>query len=156
MEYTLTQFRNIVGLSLETHRHWKRVLPPLTVRQGRSPCFTVGDIIAGAVVRHLTDVGGLRVGHLADISDALFTLCNLTPWTTLTASLLVIDCDRRDCQLMTSSQSPPADGLILIFPLRPVLERIRASLLKDIGDERQASLRFPPLGMPAARRKVRV
>ncbi len=155
VEYTLTQFRDIVGLSLETHRHWKRVLPPLTVRQGRAPCFTVGDIIAGAVVRHLTDVGGLKVGHLADISDALFALCNRTPWAALTTSLLVFDCDRRHCQLITSSQSQTADGLVLIVPLQPVLERIRASLLKDIGDERQTSLCFPPLGIPAGRRKVR-
>lgn len=155
VEYTLTQFRDTVGISLETHRHWKRVLPPLARRRGRAPNFTVGDLIAGAVVKHLTDIGGLRVGHLSDVADALFALCNRSPWATLATASIVLDCDRRQCDIASTTRLPLADGLTLSLPLSPVLDGIRASLLKSAGDHPQTSLRFPPVGMRSGRRKAR-
>lgn len=155
VEYTLTQFRDTVGISLETHRHWKRVLPPLARRRGRAPNFTVGDLIAGAVVKRLTDVGGLRVGHLKDVADALFALCNRSQWATMASASLVLDCDRRQCEIADTTRLPNGEGLILSLPLGPVLDSIRASLLKSTSDHSQTSLRFPPVGMHTARRKVR-
>ena len=155
MEYTLTQFRDTVGLTLETHRHWKRVLPPLARRKGRAPCFTVGDLIAGALIKHLTDTGGLRVGHLADVADTLFAQCNRAAWAKLAGSTLVLDCDRRLCDIAPSSRLRTSDSLVISFPLRPVLDRIRARLLKDGGVDRQASLRFAPVGMSTVRGSAR-
>ncbi len=155
MEYTLTQFRDSVGLSLETHRHWKRVLPPLTRRRGRLPCFTIGDLIAAGVVSRITEGAGVRVGHLSDIADALFTLCNSSSWATLVGSTLVIDLERRVCELVPPGIIPSVKELVLFCRLDPILDGLRAKLLKDQQTPAQSSLRFPPVRVSADRRRKR-
>jgi hypothetical protein len=65
MQFTPGQLRETVGISVETFRHWKRVLPPFAHRKRYVPCFTIGDLLAGRILRSLTEGCGVRVGHLA-------------------------------------------------------------------------------------------
>jgi hypothetical protein len=64
VQYTPQQVRETVGLSLETYRHWKRVLPPFATKSGRGPCFSIGDLMAASIIHRLTEKAGVRVGHL--------------------------------------------------------------------------------------------
>lgn len=155
VEYTLAQFRDTVGLSLETHRHWKRVLPPLARRKGRSPCFSVGDLIAASVINRLTESVGVRVGHLGDIADALFTLCNVSPWATLVGSTLVVDLRQRTCEIVPSGLNPTVGDLAVLCRMDPILDELRAALLKDQPGPAQSSLRFPPVRIATDRRRKR-
>jgi len=152
MEYTLSQFRDLVGLSLETHRHWKRVLPPIRRKTGRSPCFTVGDLIAGLVVRRLTEDVGVRVGSVVDLADELFELCS-SPWATLEGATLSLDLRRRTCTLMKGRSSASTAELALVCRLDPVLAEVRASLLRDQSGVAQAALPFGPVSVRAEPRR---
>jgi len=152
MEYTLSQFRDLVGLSLETHRHWKRVLPPVRRKAGRSPCFSVGDLIAGLVIRRLTEDVGVRVGSIVDLADEVFQLCS-SPWATLEGATLSLDLRRRTCALLKGrSPNSPAE-LALTCRLDPILAEVRASLLKDQAGVAQATLPFGPVGVRAEPRR---
>src|SRR5580700_47480 len=44
LHFTPGQLRETVGLSVETFRHWKRVLPPFFERAGRTPRYLIGDL----------------------------------------------------------------------------------------------------------------
>jgi hypothetical protein len=150
MEYTLSQFRDIAGLSVETHRHWKRILPPVRRRAGRSPCFTLGDLIAGLLVRRLTEEAGVRVGHLVDVADGLFDLCS-SPWASLEGTTLVLDLRRRTFVLSKGRASQPSSDFSLICRMEPILAEVRARLLKDQSSTAQGSLPFPPIEVAVER-----
>ena len=144
MQYTLRQMRETVGLSLETYRHWKRVLPTIAGKSGRSPCFSIGDLVAASVIQRLTDTAGVRVGHLKDVSVGIFELCNGASWAALENAVLAIDLELRTCQVRRSTPSSNAGGLTLLCALDPVLDELRAALWqRQIGQD-QAELRFPP------------
>jgi hypothetical protein len=158
MHYTLRQMRDTVGLTLETYRHWKKVLPSLANKRGREPCYSVGDIVAASILFRLTETAGVRVGHLKDVSVEIFDLCNCAAWAALEGTTLAIDFERRTCEVARSTASavkPP--GLVLLCPLDPILATLRYALLRDQDTEDQAELRFPPtpLGAPAEGRRKR-
>lgn len=140
----------IVGLSKETYRHWKRILPPVAERGGRAPCFTLGDLIAASTLYRLTEKAGVRVGHLADLAIAIFDLCNATPWATLQGSTLTIDLDHRECRIHQDLILTELPDLVLVCQLDPVLEQLRDALLRTQGDSPQSELRFPPTPLPAS------
>ena len=142
MQYTVRQMQQIVGLSKETYRHWRKVLQPVAERGGRAPCFTVGDLVAACILHRLTRVGGVRVGHLSDLAVALFELCNSTPWTALESSALTIDLDRRQCRI--EPDSAQRSELTLVCRLPPILQALRDTLLHTQADAPQNELRFPP------------
>jgi hypothetical protein len=155
MQYTVRQMHEIVGLSKETYRHWKRVLAPLDQVSGRAACFTVGDLVAASILYRVTEVAGVRVGHLGDLAVAVFNLCNATPWAALEGSTLTIDLDRRQCQIEPNLTASTISDFALICRLDPVLEELRRALLRTQGDSPQSELRFPPtaLSSPEKRRR---
>jgi hypothetical protein len=149
LQYTVRQMHEIVGLSKETYRHWKRVLLPLAEVGGRASCFTLGDLIAASVVHRLTKVAGIRVGHLGDVATAIFKICNTTPWAALEGSTLTIDLDRGECQIEQNPDAATLSDLVLVCRLGPVLEKLRAALLRTQGDRPQSELLFPPTALRA-------
>ena len=90
MKYTPAQAQETLSLSPATFRHWKTALPPLSGRNGYSPCFTPGDLLAMAVVKTLTEDIGIRVGNLRGLAIELFGHCS-QPWAGLERAVLVID-----------------------------------------------------------------
>jgi hypothetical protein len=76
----------VLGLSPDTFRHWKHALPPLGGRNGYTPCFSPGDLLAMALIRTLTEDLGIRVGKLDELSTQLFEQCS-EPWAILERSI---------------------------------------------------------------------
>jgi hypothetical protein len=155
VQYTVRQMHEIVGLSKETYRHWKRVLPPLGQVGGRAGCFTVGDLVAASILHRMTEVAGVRVGHLGDLAVAVFNLCNTTPWAALEGSALTIDLDLRQCQIESNLTPSSLSDFVLVCRLDPVLEELRRALLRTQGDSPQSELRFPPTALSASPDKRR-
>lgn len=81
MNYSPAHILRIVGISQETFRHWRKVLPPLSERKGRDK-FTLGDALALLVVKDLCSVLGIQVKTLVPFSNELFTFCNPLKWDT--------------------------------------------------------------------------
>jgi hypothetical protein len=51
MNFSQGQMRQAVGITTETFRHWKRVLPPCSSRRGHSCTFSAGAILAVAILK---------------------------------------------------------------------------------------------------------
>ena len=152
MQFTPGQFREIVGISVETFRHWKRVLPSFNKRKRYVSAFGVGDLLAGKILRQLTEGCGIRVGHLAVLSDKLLHLCNTTAWASLERATLLIDLVKATCRLSDANDDSLPGGLVLYCNLRPFIEELRAALLQSHSIPAQPQLHFPPVAVESPRR----
>lgn len=156
MNLTPGQLREILDLSEDAYRHWRRALSPLAGRNGYRPCFTHGDLLAMAVVKALIDEAGVKVGLLEPISAELFRLCQQAPWAVLERSALVIVLGQARISVVPGSQQPPlGDSAISIHvPCGPIVGRLRARLLAEQDSDSQQPLRFPPAAVSGDRRSA--
>lgn len=150
MRYTPGQLRVALGIPQETYRHWKKVLRPLQVEKGHSPCFSAGDLVAVAVVQCLVIDCGVRVSALAAVADTLFKLCNVTPWPALERGTLAIEVRQGSVRLQSETAEFLAPSPLTLLPLRKMVESLRSQLVSAGAEEAQSTLRFPlaPLSVP--------
>lgn len=154
MKFTPGQAREILRISQDAYRHWRGTLSPLAGRNGYSPCFTSGDLLAMAAVKVLTEDAGIRVGNLKVVAAALFEHCNRNSWAALERSVLVIEPSLGRVTSAPEGQSSPATREIaVVLPCRPIVAALRARLLHEQADAAQGALRFPPTALAGARRK---
>jgi hypothetical protein len=144
LPFTPGQLRSTVGLSLETFRHWKRVLPPFSERRGRAPLFSIGDLLAACILRRLTDEAGMRVGHLTRISKEIVRICNSLPWAALEGKILVVDLIADACSLATDQRSEEIPDVTVLCKLAPIMTELRDALLRSQPSASQAHFLFPP------------
>lgn len=155
VHYTQAQVRETVGLSLETYRHWRRVLPPLVAKGGRAACFSIGDLMATSILHRLTETAGVRVGHLSDVAAAIFEICNTSPWAVLVGTTLWVDLEQRTCSVERAPKSYQDANLVLSCRLDPILAQLRDALLRGQADQNQAELLLLPVRVAAPRRQKR-
>src|SRR4051812_4627830 len=91
MKFTPGQAQEILQLSPASFRHWKTAFPPLGGRNGYTPCFSPGDLLAMALLKALTEVVGIRSGYLERVSVELFVPCNSHSWTAFERAVLIIE-----------------------------------------------------------------
>lgn len=138
-----------MSIAPETYRHWKKALGPLRRARGHSPCFRSGDLVALAVIRLLTLDMGIRVGALTPIGEALFDLCNQSPWPVLERTKLIIDLPVAALLLRGEFAETRTDKPFITIPLAPVITQLREQLLAANNEDGQQSLRFPPVTITA-------
>ncbi len=140
MQYTQGQLRKAVGLTAETYRHWKRVLPPFSSRNGHSAKFLAGDLLAVSILKRLTDVCSIKVGNLAGISDELVNLCNKVSWDELEKLVLHVDLKNDACITTPLLEKFSTSDVCIIVPLATVVFELRAELLEMQTEHAQGQL----------------
>ena len=151
MHFTLGQLRNTLGLSVETYRHWKRVLPPFINRRGYAPCFSIGDLLAASILHRLTNRCGVRVGHLREISTEISRLCNTSSWAALKGRILVVDMLGGTCWMVKDQSEARNHDIAIVCPLDPILAELRNALLGSQPSADQTQLMFPPTEVGSSR-----
>ena len=156
MQFTAGQLRETVGISVETFRHWKRVLPPFAHRKRYIPCFTVGDLLAARILRSLTEGCGVRVGHLAKVSQEIVRVSNMAPWAALEDKTLVIDLVKGTCLLAKDYHHNESTDFVLLCAMKPIMHELRDALLRSRPSADQQNLFLSPVklgrNMPVRRR----
>lgn len=145
------QLRETVGISVETFRHWKRVLPPFSDRKK----FTLGDVLAAGIISRLTDSCGVRAGFLSEISRAIVEACNAEGWASLQDKALVIDLQKQSCVLVSSAATYPFKETVVVCPLQEIITHIQGGLRRNEPVDEQHHLRFPPVVIKDARTQRR-
>ncbi len=136
MKLTPAQFRDALGLTQETLRHWRRVLPPFQGVTGYAPVFTTGDLIAGAVIKTLVDTCGISVSKFAKQATSIAATCNETPWIELSKSVLILSLKDATCALAASSTKTMQLTPSVSIPLSPILEGLTQAMMCDTDDLR--------------------
>lgn len=157
MQFTPGQLRAIVGLSRETFRHWKRVLPVYANRKGRSPRFSPGDVLASAIIRCISEKCGVRISHLAEASAVIFDVCNKNAWALLEDCVLVLNASSADCGVFRKAADLPMDRASIVCPFAPVIHELQAELLRSQPISDQKQFYFPPtaVGRRVARSRAK-
>jgi len=153
MKFTPGQIQDILGLSPATFRHWKKELPPLRGRNGYTPCFSPGDLLAIALIKTLTEKVGISVSRLNGLAADLFSHLSQS-WAGLERSVLVIEPNRHQVSTFSETQMRSCDALTISVPLRPIIAALREHLLLEQPEDKQKTLRFPPSAVGGTRRGV--
>jgi hypothetical protein len=129
LQFTPGQLRSTVGLSKETFRHWKRVVPAFSNRRGHSPAFTPGDVLASAILRGLTNSCGIRIGRLSEAVTKIFDACNRMSWAALSDQVLVVNLPSGSCNIVPKAIALPTDRTAIVYPLASIIEDVKTELL---------------------------
>ena len=117
VKLTPAQFREALGISQETLRHWRKALPIFQGPKGHAPAFSPTDLIAGAVVKLLRDEWGISVAAFADGSIALRDALNNQPWSRLPASALHLSLTEKSCEIKDATDEAVPATPTLVVPL---------------------------------------
>ena len=153
MKLTPGQVQEILQLSPAALRHWKKALPPLGGRKGYTPCFSLGDLLAMATVKALTEDVGIPVGNLRALAGDLFEHCNRNSWTVLERSTFILEPLQGRLSAVPEGQPIVLDGLAVVLPCRPIILRLREHLLLEHEESHQEPWRFPPTAVAGKLRR---
>lgn len=154
VHFTPGQLRSTIGISTETYRHWRRVLPTFVERRGYTPCFSTGDLLAAGILKRLTEECGIRVGFLGPISSQIVRLCNASPWAALENAFLIVDLPAGQCRVEKSANAEKSPAAI-VCAFNPILDQLRDALLKTHSTGNQIALHFPLTAVPSEARSRR-
>lgn len=169
MAFTQFQTRESVGLSVETFRHWRKVIPYLGARVGREARFSFGDLVTLAGLRCLIDEVGLSIGQFAKSGQDFFDACNRLTWIDATDAYALIRPDEGIQSARSRREPAPvtvaivrgnlADAIkraTIVAPLDPLADTLRRSLLGASldADSRQSWLPLPPTAVTTAHRRL--
>lgn len=142
IQFTQDQMRSLTGVSVETLRHWRSVVPYLASKSGKAARFGFGDVVGLAVLRELVDHFGLQVGSVSDPLDQTFRLLAAASFADLEASSLRLTA--QGARLGRSSAAAETTDVELVVLLAPIVQRLRGQML-PVGDAPiQAPLPYPP------------
>jgi hypothetical protein len=144
MRYTQSQIRNLLSISLDAFRAWRKVIPALSLHKGHAPSFTPGDVVALAIIAELVGDFGLRVGVAADRLEKLFGECRGKSWVSLENSIILIGTD--DIFLIEGDvlSRKMIGSTMICMPCAPIIMRLRSALAATELEDAQGHLQFTP------------
>jgi hypothetical protein len=104
-------------------------MPALSKGRGHSPVFTMGDVLACAVLKRLTAACGVRIGHLSEIATAIFETCNSGALDALEHQTLVINLQAGTCAAVGDLATVSIDEPVVLCPMASVVRTLQRQLL---------------------------
>jgi hypothetical protein len=144
MKLTPGQIQEILGLSRAAYRHWKEALPPLEGRNGHGPCFSLGDLLAMALIKTLTEDAGVKVGALSAVAAQLFEQSGRQSWAGFERTVLVLELSSVRVEFLADGHVLPSEQVSILVPCGRIVADLRERLLDDAEEAQQGTLRFSP------------
>lgn len=145
IQFTQDQARTLTGVSVETVRHWRKAIPYLAAKTGKTARFTYADLVGLAVTNALVSSLGAHIAALSGGVDALFRLLATVGPTSLDSAIVLVTATD------ASIYEPVADGIgrlssapALTVPLAPLVANIQRHMLPFALISPQVALPFPP------------
>ena len=143
IRFTQEQTRTLTGVSVETLRHWRKAVPYLRAKPGKSARFTFADIVGLAAIRELTTTFGVHITNVSAGVNALFELLAETRPTLLENAVVVVTA--AEASLFSIEDcTERLEGPALVVPLGPLIAGLRRYMLPIAPASEQGSLPFPP------------
>ena len=132
MRYTPSQTTELTGLSRETLRYWRKILPPLSGKKGKFSRYSAGDLLALLIINEIVDSLCMNITAVADIANQLFETCQGIKWNQIRDKYLNIDIkekkvstvSKKDCYFVSS-------GPIVLMEIGVWLNRLSELLVTD-------------------------
>lgn len=142
--FTPGQLMAALSLSKQQWRTYRYSVPRLNAAEGRSACFTAGDLLATAVIQSVADTLKMPIASLAPVADDLFDVCGSQPWILLERGSIALLIDDGRAIFLDGEQRAPVSTLVLLIELRSLVVSLRDRLLAA-GSDPQHELAFPPM-----------
>lgn len=142
MHLVTAQALYLAGISKETLRHWKKVLPPLRDRDGRSRQYTLAEVAAMKVIAEADRQLGLPVSAFAGQASTLFE--QIGNFLALDGPPMAVCLTRNELTFAPAQDLPKAE-VVAIIQLRPLLQRLYHDLNAGVT---QYDLFQPPHASP--------
>jgi hypothetical protein len=141
--FTQEQARDVVGVSAEKLRHWRKAVPYLRRKAGKAARFTFSDMLGLAVTLQMVDGLGVGIANLRSGVDKLFDLLSHTEVSRLSDMVAVVSVD--GCRLCNAAELPwlEAGEAVIAVPCWPLIERLSGQVL-PIPPDPQTALPFTP------------
>lgn len=146
--YTLQFALEATGISSQTLRHWRKVLPPLRGRSAHRPCFSAGDLLALRVLDAWVNGLGCKVSRLQVSSSALFALCTEEAWSRIEQSLLAHDLATDTWELIADGTPMRWSNGVVVLPIGMLAAELSERLIGNPSSP-QTSLEFPLMQITA-------
>lgn len=132
MRYTPSQTIEITGLSRETLRYWRKILPPLSGKKGKSSRYSAGDLLALLVINEIVDSLCVNIMAVADIADQLFETCQGIKWHQIRDKYLYVDIREKKVSTVSKKDDFFASrGPIVLMEIGVWLNRLSELLVTD-------------------------
>jgi hypothetical protein len=151
IHFTQEQARTLTGVSPETMRHWRKVVPHLGGKLGKSARFSFTDIISLLVVHELVAKFGIHIANIGEGVDALFRRLSEVRPSTLEDTVAVVTAVDTSLILTSEFVGRGMLGPSMAVPLAPLIERMRRQMMPITPMVEQATLPFPPRVMRVRR-----
>lgn len=151
MRFTPSQALDLVGITAETLRYWKKSMPSLAKKRGHAPCYTRAEIIGLIVIRRLVRDFRMDVSALAAQSETLFDLCS-AQWALPSRRLLRVTCEGFVTAHESFANVDFAEAAI-VFPLDTAIQEL-ADRLNEQEGEAQMELGLPPVSVKTKVRRA--
>ena len=143
LHFTQEQARDVVGVSIEKLRHWRKAVPYLHRKAGKAARFTFADMLGLAVTLQVVDGLGVGIANVRTGIDKLFELLSRTEASRLSDMVAVVSADA--CRLCHAGEAPWSEACeaVVVVPCWPLIERLSGQVLPTAFDP-QSALPFPP------------
>ncbi len=145
MRFEAAEVLDLVGISKEMLRHWKKALPPIFGRDARSSRYSFEEVVALAVIARAVRDFAVPVSHFTYIAEKMFNEVgrHLQP-----PHVAQIVCITRNDVLFAPLDSVPDHDCMVIVHLERLLVEIRANI--EARGSQEAQLDLPLAGAKIA------
>ncbi|MCR6629201.1 MAG: hypothetical protein NVV74_03600 [Magnetospirillum sp.] len=144
IQFTQEQARDIAQVSPGDVRAWRKAVPYLASKPGKSARFTFADLVGLAITSELTSRYGVRISDIGTGVDALFrALADARP---LHLEGIFVLLSRNAARLFTSGDFSLRQLVepTFVVPCDPILARIGGRMMPVSPGSNQTALPFPP------------
>ncbi len=152
MQFTPGQVKEVLGISEETLRYWRRVLPGFAGRKGYAPCFGFHDVVCLRLVKDICGILGVQVSKMIPAFPDLRSIVTQSIVSEPEVWFLSFDPATESVGKLRAEELAEAiDRPVAIIPGSALMAEVRSKLL-GVEDIKQPSLPFPLIGLPGIRR----
>ncbi len=144
IQFTQEQARGLTGVSVETIRHWRKAVPYLGTKPGKSARFSFADLLGLAVTHELISNFGVRITSISEGIDRLFRVLSDARPASFEGAVAVVTTSGAS---LVPAVELPERGLsepVLAIGLDPLIARLRRQMMPVIAAFEQTTLPFPP------------
>jgi hypothetical protein len=145
MEFTQNQARTLIDVPVETVRHWRKTIPYLATKAGKSARFSLADVVGLAVTKELVNTFGINIATLSTRVDTMFRLLAESAPALLDSAIVSVTA--KEARLY-DPRSQAVGGLpnepVLMIPLAPFVTGIQRHIFPTAAISNQPAFRFPP------------
>lgn len=144
IQFTQEQARDIAQVSPGDVRAWRKSVPYLAEKPGKSARFTFADLVGLAITRELTSGYGVRISDIGIGVDRLFRLLGEARPAHLEGLIAIVE--RTSARIFPSGEISERHVMepAFVVPCDPVLARIGGRMMPFSPGSAQTALPFPP------------